>query len=67
MKIYSMLISRSMTLLFVYLLDFLLFYNSKLFCFDSRPLMMDFFLRTAWIMNILACSGPVLAVFMGLR
>ena len=33
----------------------------------KRPLMTDLFLKTAWILNILACSGPVLALFMSLR
>jgi len=41
----------------------------RIYIFDyaKRPLVRDFFLRTAWIMNILACSGPVLAVFVTLR
>eukprot|EP00090_Calanus_glacialis_P011278 TRINITY_DN19715_c0_g1_i1.p1 TRINITY_DN19715_c0_g1~~TRINITY_DN19715_c0_g1_i1.p1 ORF type:complete len:397 (-),score=86.47 TRINITY_DN19715_c0_g1_i1:220-1410(-) len=34
---------------------------------SQKPLLMEFFLRTAWIFNILAVSGPVLATFMSLK
>jgi len=33
----------------------------------NKPLIMEFFLRTAWIFNILAISGPVLATFLHLK
>ena len=33
----------------------------------NKPRIMEFFLRTAWIFNILAISGPVLATFLHLK